>query len=619
MTRVSMRGLLGITVAATLAAVGVAAPAQADTTIPGLNGKIAFTSTRDFPFIVPTTESSLRGFNQDCGPDAVSSDCNLELYYMDPVPNGATVRLTNNTDGDDGAAWLPADGARIAFESDRAQIPDPSCKGCFNYDIWSMKNDGSGATQLTTDNGGEFAPSYSPDGSMIAFQGESPGVMDSASRLFSTSPDQIFIMSAAGESVGAPTPLLPAGQTGVIEDTQTAITEAFDGAPTYSPDGTKIAFSRLTFGETFAPPLSGASQRVSPISITIDERTMIAPASGGGPATPLETYPQCTLSEAGPATRDNVRSVAQAFSSGDARALRSALQRLKIPGCDYDFGPAWSPDGSKIAVSRLTSSGQGIFLSGARGGTVISQLDFGDVVVIPVANPAGEVDLSDLSEPSDCGQLTNQEIPTTPSCSIDENPSWSPDGTKIVFDSNRLADGTSNSDAFGDEDTPSCTDDTTGLPNGTCDLELFTMNADGSGVTQLTNNAFDDSAPDWQRISPPPPVPPAAPAAPAVPPKVGVAGVRRACVSKSFHVRFHIATTASSVKSVVVKLDGKRIKKTSKGSFTLTINSKKLKAGRHRLTITATDSNGHVTTTHKSFSVCKAAKPRRKAAPRFTG
>ena len=68
-----------------------------------------------------------------------------------------------------------------------------------------------------------------------------------------------------------------------------------------------------------------------------------------------------------------------------------------------------------------------------------------------------------------------------------------------------------------------------------------------------------------------------------------------------------------------MKLDGKRIKSTTSGSFTLRINGKKLKSGRHRLTITATDSAGHVTTTHKSFSVCKAAKPRRKAAPRFTG
>ncbi|HEX6458556.1 MAG TPA: choice-of-anchor Q domain-containing protein, partial [Thermoleophilaceae bacterium] len=140
---------------------------------------------------------------------------------------------------------------------------------------------------------------------------------------------------------------------------------------------------------------------------------------------------------------------------------------------------------------------------------------------------------------------------------------------------------------------------------------------DEIGTTRPQGAACDVGA--FEVIVPPaPPAPPApTPAKPAAP-KVGVAGVRRACVSRSFHVRFHVATSAS-VKSVVVKLDGRRIKSTSKGSFTLTINSKKLKAGRHRLTITATDSTGQTTTTHKSFSVCKAAKPRRKAAPRFTG
>jgi hypothetical protein len=145
------------------------------------------------------------------------------------------------------------------------------------------------------------------------------------------------------------------------------------------------------------------------------------------------------------------------------------------------------------------------------------------------------------------------------------------------------------------------------------------MNADGSSPAQVTNNDVNDINPDWQSIPKPAVVvPPVTPATP-VKPKVGVAGVRRACVSKAFHVRFRVSTTASTVKRVVVKLDGRRIKSTTKGSFTLTINSRKLKSGRHRLTITATNAAGQVTTTHKSFSVCKAAKPKRKAAPRFTG
>ena len=101
-------------------------------------------------------------------------------------------------------------------------------------------------------------------------------------------------------------------------------------------------------------------------------------------------------------------------------------------------------------------------------------------------------------------------------------------------------------------------------------------------------------------------------------PKVAVAGVRAACVSKSFKLKFTV-TTASSVKRVTIKLDRKKIKTTAKNSFTLRVNAKKLKAGRHRLTITAVNASGLSRTSRKTFSVCKAQAPKRKAAPRFTG
>ena len=103
-------------------------------------------------------------------------------------------------------------------------------------------------------------------------------------------------------------------------------------------------------------------------------------------------------------------------------------------------------------------------------------------------------------------------------------------------------------------------------------------------------------------------------------PKISVAGVRRACVASksSFRLRFHVATTAT-VKSVTVTLDGHRIKSTKRSSFTLTIRAKGLKAGRHRVTVKAVDSAGQTTTLHRSFTICRAVKPRRHAAPRFTG
>jgi hypothetical protein len=101
-------------------------------------------------------------------------------------------------------------------------------------------------------------------------------------------------------------------------------------------------------------------------------------------------------------------------------------------------------------------------------------------------------------------------------------------------------------------------------------------------------------------------------------PQVGVAGVRRACASRSFTLKFNVAASAT-VKRVTVKLDGKKVSTNKKSSFRIKINTKKLKAGRHRLTITAVDSAGNTSTVRRTFSVCKAVAPKRRAAPRFTG
>lgn len=63
---------------------------------------------------------------------------------------------------------------------------------------------------------------------------------------------------------------------------------------------------------------------------------------------------------------------------------------------------------------------------------------------------------------------TNQTNLTNSTTAGDDAPQWSPDATKIAFHSNR-----------------------------TGNFQIYTMNADGSNVTRLTNSAANDVEPDW--------------------------------------------------------------------------------------------------------------------------
>lgn len=108
-------------------------------------------------------------------------------------------------------AWSP-DGTRIAFLRQNAVDPQ--------YELMVVGADGSGLTKLAEDAG---APAWSPDGSRIAFH-SAPGYCDQGGYGRSCG---LYVMNADG--------------TGVVEllaDTTDVV------HPTWSPDGSKIAFAR---------------------------------------------------------------------------------------------------------------------------------------------------------------------------------------------------------------------------------------------------------------------------------------------------------------------------------------------------------------------------------------
>ena len=91
------------------------------------------------------------------------------------------------------------------------------------------------------------------------------------------------------------------------------------------------------------------------------------------------------------------------------------------------------------------------------------------------------------------------------------------------------------------------------------------------------------------------------------------ARVPRACASRSFRSRVRVSSS-SRVTRVTVALDGRRIRTSRRGSFTVRVPVNRLRPGRHRLRIVATDAAGNRTARTVRFRVCASRR-----GPRFTG
>ena len=129
---------------------------------------------------------------------------NGEIYTMNDDGTGVA-RLTLNLVVDSSPTWSP-DGTKIAFVSYRDG----------NYEIYSMNADGTGVTRLTSNTVSDVDPSWSPDSTKIAF----------ASYRDSSIYPEIYVMNVDGT-----------GQTRLTISTFKNLT------PSWSPDGTKIAFA----------------------------------------------------------------------------------------------------------------------------------------------------------------------------------------------------------------------------------------------------------------------------------------------------------------------------------------------------------------------------------------
>ncbi|HEX8336288.1 MAG TPA: hypothetical protein VF621_06130 [Pyrinomonadaceae bacterium] len=196
--------------------------------------RIAFLSTRDGNaelYVMNADGSEQRRLTASPGVDEYPSwspdssklvydserDGNYEIYVMNADGSGQT-RLSRNVADDAAPRWSP-DGSRIAFLSNRDG----------NYEIYSMGADGGDVVRLTNHPGDDLAPAWSPDGQKLAFESTRD---DPSPAACSPCNYEVYVMSADG---GQPSRLTHA--------------PAFDGAPAWSPDGSRITFGSERDGD----------------------------------------------------------------------------------------------------------------------------------------------------------------------------------------------------------------------------------------------------------------------------------------------------------------------------------------------------------------------------------
>jgi TolB protein len=279
-----------------------------------VNGQPQTVST-PFPLLDPATTYQLTLCVRDHEEDPPRTVCSKPSEFSTPPAGGRSgiafargsdiwfmnangtnpVPVTVGATGSAFPSWSP-DGTKIAFQTVRNG----------RNEIWRMDADGSNQINLTTDVGGQYnVPAWSPDGTKIAFLAFHPG----------TTGTGIWVMDTDGSN-----------KTLLAEDDST------EAQASWSPDGSRIAYT----ADAPRPNDPGTTKQIFVMNADGSNKTDISDLSGAD-------YESAWSPDG---TRILFKHNGVLWSMNPDGSHRTQLTNAISNGDDRG---TWSPDGSKIA------------------------------------------------------------------------------------------------------------------------------------------------------------------------------------------------------------------------------------------------------------------------------